>query len=701
MALSRTLTLTLAGGATLALAAWACVGVYAGAAAEQRLQAWKSAPAAGGALKLQALQHDRGLFASKGRMDLRYQPTCAASAQTDAVVTVRVEYSLSHLAGWSGPLGFEWQLQPTGEAGQVLNALFGGEARLEGQGRVSYGGAVRTTLALPELTLQRRGERLTVAASRGELGWSDQALALAWQTDRIVARGAGSAVEANKLAIDIDLKNRMRGIGHMSFGIDRITTEQGTLEGLRLVGDAVEKGDRIDVSIEPSLRSLAVGGQQAKDLTLQIAARNLHGASVETLNRLFEDTCGMASATAEEDRRMRSALHTLLASGFSVGIGKVAGTVGQGAVDGQLMVELRASAGGTAAPIELGQVLQANGKLLLKGSALTEEQKTMALRMGAAMLTPEGLLAEFSFDQGVLKANGRETPMPMVKAALTGADRQLHAFLTGGRDTALAQAPVAAPEAAQEEDEAVAAAPTVAPAEPAAPVAAPAVAPAAAPAEAPPAAAPATTAPAPAPAPVMAQVSESGCADTTACLGQALRAAAREDVEQVRAVATRLDALPKPDLGNKAVARKLNTEGLEALKRDDFAAAVDAFRRGQRENPRDVELAGNLGFALVKAGKPGDAVTVLTQALVLDPRRSSTWTPLAEALALANRRDEAVAALWVAFQWSGNRDKSLAFYASQADKERGVRPALAEMYAAMLGWTGGSKPQVVATLARR
>ena len=38
----------------------------------------------------------------------------------------------------------------------------------------------------------------------------------------------------------------------------------------------------------------------------------------------------------------------------------------------------------------------------------------------------------------------------------------------------------------------------------------------------------------------------------------ALQAAAREDVDEVRAIATRLDALPKPDLGNKAIiARRL------------------------------------------------------------------------------------------------------------------------------------------------
>lgn len=682
MARSTTIPLALAGGAAALVAAWAGTGLYAGMAAESKLQAWQKQPAANSPLKIQTLQHERGLFASRGRVDLRYQPSCATETGADAPITVRVDYQMSHLPALTGPLGFDWQLQPTGDAGQALAALFGANAKLAGQGRVSYGGAVRTSLALPELAFQREGQRLTVAPSKGDLSWSDQSLAMAWQTERIVVRGSGAAAEIGQLGFDIDLKNRTRGIGRMSFAIEKIATEQGTVEGLKLVGEAVEHGDRIDVSVEPSLRRVAVGDQNARDLTLQIAARNLHGASVETLNRLFEDTCGMSSATVEEDRRFRSALHTLMTSGFSLGIGKLAGTVGQGAIDGQLMVELQASAGGPTAPIELGKVLRASGKLLFKGAALSEDQRAMALQMGAAKVTPEGLLAEFSFDKGVLRANGQDTPLSMVQAALAGADRELHTYLTSHRSAPMARSPQATADTV-----AVVAPPVAAPAEaPAAPAAV----------EAPPATAPVQVA-----APAQTAAASGECAEVRVCLDQALRAAAREDVEQVRAVATRLDTLAKPDLGNKAVARKLNTEGLEALKRDDFAAAVDAFRRGQAENPRDVELAGNLGFALVKAGKASDAVGVLTQALVLDPRRSSTWTPLAEALALAGRKDEAVAALWVAFQWSGNRDKSLAFYADRAEKERGARPALADLYAAMLGWTGGSKPQVVATLARR
>jgi Flp pilus assembly protein TadD len=166
-----------------------------------------------------------------------------------------------------------------------------------------------------------------------------------------------------------------------------------------------------------------------------------------------------------------------------------------------------------------------------------------------------------------------------------------------------------------------------------------------------------------------------------ACVAQSLAAAKATDVEALRRIASRIDALPKPDLGNKAVARQLNTAALEALKKEDFAAAVAQLRQAQKENPRDVEIAGNLGFALVKAGQPAEAQSVLQAALVLDPRRTSTWTPFAESLALGGKADDAKAALWVSFQWSGNREKSLAFYQDRAAKE--TNPLLNALYSHM------------------
>ena len=98
------------------------------------------------------------------------------------------------------------------------------------------------------------------------------------------------------------------------------------------------------------------------------------------------------------------------------------------------------------------------------------------------------------------------------------------------------------------------------------------------------------------------------------------------------------------------------------------------------------------GAASVQAGQPDDAVEVLADALVLDPRRTSTWTPLGEALALSGYPEEAVVCLWIGYQWSNNRDKSMAFYISQAEKQKNSKPALAQAHETVLLWIQGTKP---------
>jgi Flp pilus assembly protein TadD len=184
------------------------------------------------------------------------------------------------------------------------------------------------------------------------------------------------------------------------------------------------------------------------------------------------------------------------------------------------------------------------------------------------------------------------------------------------------------------------------------------------------------------------------CSSIEDCIRRSLFAANLEDVESIRKIATAIDQLPKPDLGNKQVSRKLNAQGLESLRRGDFEEAVNTLKLALKENPKDVEISSNLGFSLVKAGRYKEAISVLNGSLVLDPRRTSTWTPLAEAYALDNKPNEAVASIWVALQWSADRDKSIAYYADRIEKERGERQQLFDLYRAILNWSNGSKPDI-------
>jgi predicted Zn-dependent protease len=178
------------------------------------------------------------------------------------------------------------------------------------------------------------------------------------------------------------------------------------------------------------------------------------------------------------------------------------------------------------------------------------------------------------------------------------------------------------------------------------------------------------------------------------CVKKSLLAAVSEDVDSVRKLATFIDEIPKPDQGNRPISRKLNSEALELLRKNDFDSAVNIFKSAVKENPKDVEINSNLGFALVKGGRYKEAIAVLHNPLILDPRRTSTWTPLAEAYALDNKQNEALASMWIGLQWSADREKSVSYYAERIEKEKNDRPQLFELYKSILDWANGKKPDI-------
>ncbi|OYT88994.1 MAG: hypothetical protein CFE46_00735 [Burkholderiales bacterium PBB6] len=650
-----------AGAVGLAAAGWLGASVVVGQRAESALKQLQAAPTQpGGGLRITRLSHERGLIGSKGQLELSFEPGCAAEAGADEPVTMKVDYTMSHLVLPTSLTRFDWQAAPSGTSADEFKALFGSASALTGAGAVTLGGALRTDMALPELSVSRAGEAMQMSPSKGFITVKDKAFAFGWKVDRLVTRGNGEAVEMKDMAIDLDLKNRYLGTGTASLTIGNVAIGIGSLEGVSFKSEASENGDRLDMTITPSIKRLQGNGVDLSDLTMELAAKGMDTRSVETLTTVFQATCGLQSMTAAEGKRMRDAAVTLLTRGFSMGIPKLAGKGADGSIQGSMMVELAPAKGGTPS---LAEQLKSSGQLDLTGKLLPQDKRDMAIAMGFAVAQGDGLRASYDYGVGLLKVNGRALDAGSFQAGLKQADMALQTALTqwgSMSNPAVAQAPVAAPAPAE-------------PAMPAAPAEAPPPAPEAAPAQALAPATPPTMAPVAAPA--------ADCAALGACFQQSLAAARRDDIDAVRRVASQIDNLPKPDMGNRAVSRQLNTAGLDALKRDDLAEAVAKLRLALKENPRDVEVAGNLGFAMAKAGLAAEAIDVLQTALVLDPRRSSTWTPLAEALALSGRADDAKAALWVSFQWSGNRDKSLAYYEDRAAKES--RAPLQALYSHM------------------
>lgn len=685
----------IAGIVVLAGGAWIGGSYYAGTVFEKEVKAFVDEIGKDSGIDVIDLKHQRGFLSSDGSFKLNIKDTTGDQSFKPLLET-EVSYQASHLIMPSSLSTVKWQIKPVGESGKAITELFGESTKISGEGKVKFSQEYVSSIQIPKLSARQDDSTIDISPTTGNFTWGKTNAAMDLKVDRAVLRSDGEAFELQKLFFDTKLSDRIKGIGSAKITIDKMASKDGLAEGFVLSADSSLNKDRIDTRVSKSLRSFKYQDIQARDLALEISLNKLDAASVETLSKLINET-GMTNLTAIEQAQAKEAVTKIVLKGFDASITKLTGTVGKGTIQGSMRIELAPTPGEKVKQFNLTRSLKSSGQLVLKGDVLDAQYKGMALMFGAAVETPDGLKASYEFANGKLLANGKNID---IGNEWTQVNETLREWLLEDNSAPAAQSTPAAPRAAAPAAPAAPPAPPApaaapAPVVPPPPVAAPApvaapVAPAAPVAAPAPAPAPAAAPPAPAAAPAPRQPTAQDCDNVRVCASVALRAAAREDVSEVRAAASKIDTLPKPDLGNRPVSRKLNDEGLNALKKGDSAAAVEFFRKGLLENPRDVELAGNLGFALVRANRPKEAVDVLVEALVLDPRRSSTWTPLAEALALSDRGELGLAALWVSYQWSGNREKSEAFYTTRAEREE--RPPLKVMYQSMLDWLAGKKP---------
>jgi uncharacterized protein YdgA (DUF945 family) len=648
----------------LAMAAWLGGSLLAANRVQKVLQGVRDSASQGdGSLRITKLTHERGLLSSKGQADLAFEPGCSTDSAANAVATLRVDYTMSHLILPTSLTRIEWQVTPLVEAADDFKALFGTISPLAGNGSIAIDGSIRTDMTLPQMSSQRSGSSFQVAPSKGFLAVNGAALSFGWKIDRIVARGGGQAFEARDIVIDLDLKNRYLGTGTTRLGVENLSLSNGTVEGLALRSDANEKGDRLDVTVTPSIRRLKGNGVELSELAMEVGLKGLDTRSVETLSKMFEASCGFQNLTYDEGQKAQAAALKLMSRGLSVGIPKFGGKGPDGGISGDLMLELAEAKDGRPS---LAAQLKSRGRLEVTGSLLTPEQSETVLAMGIAVNKGKGLASSFDYAEGLLKINERTHDASSVIETLREADEKLSQVIVGWSPTKSVKQQASKPSTVD---------PVPAPAEPVRSI----------PVDSAPPAAP--VAPVAAAAPATPTAERSGapndCTTVALCVQQTLAAARDADIDQVRKIATTLDSMPKPNLGNRPVSRQLNQLGIEALKRDDLPVALDKLRQALAENPRDVEVAGNLGYAMVKSGQAAEAAEVLQAAVVIDPRRTSTWTPLAEAYALSGRREDARAALWVSFQWSGNREKSLSFYQDRMTRE--TRPQLQALYSHMVG----------------
>ncbi len=164
------------------------------------------------------------------------------------------------------------------------------------------------------------------------------------------------------------------------------------------------------------------------------------------------------------------------------------------------------------------------------------------------------------------------------------------------------------------------------------------------------------------------------------CIDVLFLAAQPRNREAIQVAAGRYAEFNTLKTGDRPAGRDLNNKGLAQLRGGNINGAIDLFNRAALADPNDSEVMANLGYALVKANRLGEAEKALNAAIIINPRRTATWGAVSEFFAKKpNTTEAAVRSLQLAYEFSGGRDKTLQFFTESADTSD--RPEMKPIYA--------------------
>jgi len=399
--------ITLVAAVLLVSAAWLGASIYVGRTTEKWVSTLVEQTTKQKKLRLVNLKHEQSLFHSQGQFEIRFNELGADVATGMQKFSVLVEYRISNLLLPESSLRFNWNMKPSGEYGVEINRLFGSELALQGRGQLGYGGRALTSLKMPELVMRDGNDRLQISPSSGQFSWAGKAVAFDWKTARISMLSDGSPLDIDGVSAKADFTNRNRGIGSFEFAIDKLSTKQGTAEGMGVQTTVSERGDRIELNVNHKLASLTVVGQKIRDVVIDLNLSGLDVSSIDTLSAIASDSDDFQNLTADEQSRSKAALRKLVNQGFTIALPKISAQINSGSISGDVKIELLKSPNPESKEFSAANSLRASGQLLAKGKAVDNAQKMMVLMMGLATDSKDGLKSNFEFTGSTFKANGK------------------------------------------------------------------------------------------------------------------------------------------------------------------------------------------------------------------------------------------------------------------------------------------------------
>lgn len=377
-------------------------------------------------MHIKTVEHHQSAFSSEGKFEIRFPNFIPLSEGAPTALGFIIQYKISNLLLPDSAGRLEWQMTGDNAIDPVLKQLFGQGPTVHGKGYISYGGQRHSSVELSELLFKDAQTALKLTPLTGMATWDNETLKLKLKSDHLNARTENVVTDWKGMNIDINLSNRVLGLGSYAFGIDKGSSESSTFEGMKLIKTVALANERFNLSIAQTIKQYSFDKIKLSDVDQEFALRGLDKDSVMSISTILRDVKDANKLTTQERANLALALRNLFNKGFSFGLPRLVAKLDGGNLQGDLNIEVLKSEAADIA-FSTAQRMRAAGQFTLNGKGgLDPAQQATALMLGLAVKTPEGLRSSFDFSNGVIKANGKTFD---VKENLKFLDNMINAAL--------------------------------------------------------------------------------------------------------------------------------------------------------------------------------------------------------------------------------------------------------------------------------
>jgi len=379
-------------------------------------------------MHIKTVEHQQSAFSSAGKFEIRYPNLFpAADGGVSSAIGLIVEYKINNLLLPSSAGRIEWKLTGDDAIDAELKKLMGQGAAVHGKGIIHYNGERQSSVELSELLFKDSTNSFQLTPLKGMATWDNQKLKLQLNADHLNIRADKHVTDWRGISIEVNLSDRILGLGTYSFNISQGKSETSTFEDMKLKKTISLANDRFNIVIAQTIKGFVFDKIKLSDMSQEFVLRDLDKDSITALQTTLRDVKDLNQLTPVERSQLAKSLRGLLDKGFSVGFPSISAKIDDGTIKGNVNIEILKSEGPADAPFVSAQRLRALGELSVNGKAgLDDTQRSTALMLGLALATPEGLKASFEFAKGVLTVNGKSH---QVSQYLVGADSFINAAL--------------------------------------------------------------------------------------------------------------------------------------------------------------------------------------------------------------------------------------------------------------------------------